>query len=118
MILFKLQRCYWLHCSFLFMLSIQENVSCWMNGLFVIQHGSIDMKVINYVNRTGFIIIELLSVAGRWWLRVRERNFLPSSNSQEGIYRHVKSRPSSVRSSSPFQSVQIISSLMFINVNI
>jgi len=80
MMLFKLQRCCRLHCSFLFMLSIQENVSCWMNGLFVIQRGSIDTNVINYVNCTGFIIIELLSVAGGWWLRVRERNFIPSSN--------------------------------------
>jgi len=44
------------------MLSIQENVSCWMNGLFIIQHSNIEMNVINYVNHTGFIIIELLSV--------------------------------------------------------
>jgi len=77
---FKLQRCYRLRCGFLFMLSIQENVSCWMNGLFIIQHNSIETNVINYVNHTSFIIIELLSVAGRWWLRVRERNFVSSSN--------------------------------------
>jgi hypothetical protein len=53
------------------MLYIQENVSYWMNGLFIIQHSSIEMNIINYVNHTGFIIIELLSVAGGWWLRVR-----------------------------------------------
>jgi len=70
MMLFKLQRCYRLRCSFLFM-SIQENVSCWMNGLFIIQHTSIEMNVINYVNHTGFVIIELLIVAGGWWLRVK-----------------------------------------------
>jgi len=78
--LFILQRCYRLQCSFLFMLSVQENVSCWMNGLFIIQHSRIEMNVINYVNHTGSIIIELLSVAGGLWLRVKERNFIPSSN--------------------------------------
>jgi hypothetical protein len=51
-----------------------------MSGLFIIQHSSIEMNVINYVNHTGSIIIELLSVAGGLWLRVKERNFIPSSN--------------------------------------
>ena len=39
-----------------------------MNGLFIIQHSNIEMNVINYVNHTGFIIIELLSVLadGGW----------------------------------------------------
>ena len=89
-----------------------------MNGLFIIQHSSIDMNVINYVHHTGFKIIELLSVAGRWWQSKRTEFHTKFQLNQEGIYRHEKSSPSSVRSSSLFQSVQIVGSLMFINVNI